>query len=72
MHKKDMKKDSLGTCEVCHREPAKYIMWPVTNDRNDPSYAVRMCNECAWEAFESGTHEAENDYSESPHEGRNE
>jgi len=51
----------MGACEVCENEPACWNM-AVNNFERDtppPVRYVHMCNECAWKAFEAGTHEAD-------------
>jgi len=51
----------MGDCEVCEDNPAEFMMQVNHFDRATPPPVryVYMCNDCAWDAFEKGTHEAD-------------
>lgn len=55
LHTKDMRRTTI-TCHSCHSKPATVPMFPITGNTLK---AVPMCEDCAWTAFESGTHESD-------------
>lgn len=56
-------------CQVCHCQPAKWAMYPIDSKDaprnggkgNNP---VPMCDDCAMDAWEQGTHEADGELDE--------
>ncbi len=53
---------NLGMCEVCEDEPALYVMIPIATDETRSNGGVvnlNMCHDCAWKAWDDGTHESD-------------
>lgn len=58
-------------CQVCHCQPAKWAMYPTTatdESRNSGGdlQPIPMCEDCAMDAWEQGTHEADGEIDENP------
>jgi hypothetical protein len=56
----------FGNCEVCNTEQAQYLMHSIPVEKDERILTKPMCNECAWEAFESGGWEADSEVPTDP------